>query len=857
MATKKKRSTSKKKAASSKQSGVESITSLGVALRRRGESEWSLDLSHLKLFKGLSVVARLLGDDILEQSRIGEGDIIAQRRVIADITPELASLVSSLSIYARSGVLRDLPTYHEEFQMQLRTVFGTLQRPRWGNILFPELFGSKHEPKALLFPFHLHYAAREIDYFFLVERDLSGGFLRITVERDEDSRLNLAGIAHRTVDDLDRRTYLQGLTRITESVYQGMMRECENFRTEYTDNARRHSHFFNQLRNVGLSECDNLTMRWPSEKNEYLVRSRQKHVTEFLKRVFIVLEDREVVRLLQDGSVIEMRTGDDRAFLDLSRRNSCLNVSLFQRRESLDLDYYLDRMPGLKQIAAGRSTSFSGLRVFLIHHITGEILATIKAIDNMNADFLSVLFVKYAGVVPPDYLETLLTQPEEKFRFSGLQKIDQADRIEGYYRFSQQYTTTAGLESLITGLDDRKYGFYDAMQLAAGHLFFLEALLARKNKQGVLLIEDGGYLAPELNRMALEGKTLRQTLDAFLVPLKSTKASAKSPEGAADLFAGLIPSENELKMKLGDWLAKLMPGSVEHTRNGYNRLLDVMNKHKRLQFPACSIAVSDVKRNRESEEVSISILHAIESILHGHGLVFSERRALVLGSRGAIGRNLMEDLSAKLGPRNIFGVDSVLKKEKPPGPWVETTKLDELPENLLYDLDMIIGVIGTSILTKKELEQIILRNKRPYIFFASGSTKTAEFTHLSEWIRELQKQKRPKIGGVPVELGVQPVRDPQTAHIVASRVRIFFQPEAGDKKNAKLKNVTRDLYLLGGLTPINFLFYGVPTETMDPILGQLIQVAAGLVERVREKAALPSKLLAVDGEVDADARLLR
>lgn len=853
MATKKKRTVTSKKTASSPKGAAESLTSLGVALRRRGENEWALDLSHLKLFTGLSVVARLLGDDILEQARAGEGDIVSRRRVIAEITPELASLVTSLSIYARGDVLRDLPSYHEEFQMQLRTVFGTLQRPRWGNLLFPELFGSKHAPKALLFPFHLHYAAREIDYFFLVERDLNGGFLRITVEREEDSRLNLAGIAHRTVDDLDRRTYLQGLTRITESVYQGMMRECENFRTEYADNARRHSHFFNQLRNVGLAECDNLTMRWPSEKNEYLVRSRQSHITEFLKRVFIVLEDREVVRLLQSGGVIEMRTGEDRAFLDLSRRNSCLNVSLFQRRESLDLDYYLDRMPMLKNIAAGRSTSFSGLRVFLIHHITGEILATIKAIDNMNVDFLSVLFVKYTGVVPPDYLETLLTQPEEKFRFSGLQKIDQADRIEGYYRFSQQYTTTAGLENLITGLDDRMLGFYDAMQLAAGHLFFLETLIARKNKQGVLLIEDGGYLAPELNRMALEGMTVRQTLEAFLVPLKATKPS----DGASDLFAGLIPPENELKMKLGDWLGKLLPGTVEHTRNGYNRLLDVVNKHKRLQFPACSIAVSDVKRNRESEEVSISILHAIESILHGAGLVFSERRALVLGSRGAIGRNLMEDLSAKLGPRNIFGVDSVLKKEKPPGPWVETTKLDELPENLLYDLDMIIGVIGSSILTKKELEQIIVRNKRPYIFFASGSTKTAEFTHLSEWIRDLQKQKRPKIGGVPVELSVQPVRDPQTAHIVASRVRIFFQPEAGDKKNAKLKNVTRDLFLLGGLTPINFLFYGVPTETMDPILGQLIQVAAGLVERGREKAALPPKLLAVDGEVDADAKLLR
>jgi hypothetical protein len=818
------------------------LTSLGVPLLRQGSADWNVDLTHLKLFKGLSVIARVIGDAILEQIRVGNYDIVSQHRIIADITPELGSLVSSVSVYARSGVLNDLPNYQDQFHIQLRTVFGTVQRPRWGSVIFPELFGLRHAPRALLFPFHVYNEQQEIDYYFLVERtdESAGSFLRITIERENDSRMNLAGIPHRVVDDLDRRAYLQGLTRITESVYQGLLRECENHRTEYTDNARRNSHFFEQLSSVGLGESENLTVRWPAERNEYLVRSPRRSITDFMKRVFIVLEDRGVVEKLRAGDSVEITAGKHSAFLDLSRRNRCLNVSLDRKRDATDLDYYLDRMPRLRDVGAKHGATLKNYRVFLIHHITGEILATIKAIENMSAANINVLFVKYAGVVPPDYLETLLTLPESRFRFNGLQKVETEDRIEGYYILSRQYSDPSGLEKLESALEDRQAGFFDAMRYAAGHLFFREALAARANDQRILLIEDGGYLAPELNDFCLRGKNLGDALKHFGIP--------------EDLY----PPAAERKRPLGKWLGKILPGSVEHTRNGYNRLEDVQTEHGGLSFPACTIAVSDVKRGRESEEVSISILHAIESILHGIGLVFSQRRVLVLGSRGAIGRNLMEDLSTKVGARNLIGVDIVLKDEAPPGPWRETAKLEQLAENDLYDIDMILGVIGQSILERKQLERIVLNCKRPFLFFASGSTKTAEFTHLSEWIRGLQAQKNPKVGGVSVELSVQLVRDPQTAHIVASRVRFHFQPNAqSPAQYKKLKGTTRDLFLLGGLTPINFLFYGVPTETMDAILAQLMQVAAGLVERTTEKpGSLPKALLAVDHQVDADARLL-
>jgi len=819
-----------------------SLTSLGVPLVKKEEGLWTIDLNDLKLFTGLSVIARVLGDEILDQCRAGKSDIVVQRRVISEITPELASLgLSSILIYARNNILEHLPQYQDDFHMQIRTVFGTLQRPSWAGALFPELFPEAAEdktqnPPALLFPFHLHYQAEEIDYFFLVERDIQGQFLRITIEREQDSRLNLSKIPHRIVNDLSNRVYLQGLTRIAESIYFGIQRECENYRNEYSDHARRHEVFFNQLKSSGLRECDQITMRWHMDRTEFLLQNDASAVITFIKKILILLEDRDITSVLENGGTIEMISGGDAVYMDLSRKGRCLNATFDRPREVTGVSQYLDRMPVLKSISLSRRAHFKKTRIFLIHHITSEILATIKAIENMGCSFLHVHFVKYAGMVPSDYLEALLSLSEEKFLFSGLQKIESAGDIEGYYVLSRQYSPISHLEDLENRFEESKLNFFDAMQMAAGHLFFRNAILAAHRKETILLIEDGGYLAPKLNQMCLEEMSLSQALEFYGVRSKNEE----SEFGTA--FAAL--SKKELDSPLANWLGKILPGTVEHTRNGYNRLSDVIKSRGKLQFPACTIAVSNIKRNMESQEVSISILHAVESILHGLGLVFSQRRALVLGSRGAIGRNLMEDISARLGEEKTAGVDIAPGKTTP---WLQTKLISEIPGEYLYDTDVFLGVIGHSIMEKDLLEDLVLNSKRPYLFFASGSTKTQEFTHLSAWLQELQKSKSQKIGKKSVRLVSSPIRDPQSALIQGNRVRI---EEAGSGE------LIRELFLLGGLTPINFLYYGVPTETMDPILAQLIQVASSMLESIRKGVKLPADLLAVDEKISSDADLL-
>lgn len=851
------------------------LTSLGVPLQPSEAGGWRLDLSELRLFTGLSVVARLIGEEILEQAREGVRDIVVRRRLIADLTPELASLdLGSVSIYALGNVLAGVASYPDEFQSQLRTVFGTLQRPRWGSILFPELFeesasnqsnlktselsvsesqsvDSRAHP-ALLFPFHLHFAQEDIDYYFLVERDAAGRFLRITIERESEQRLNLERIPHRVVDDLDRRTYIQGLTRITESVYLGILRECENARTEYDDNFRRNVHFFEQVRRAGLSDCESLAVTWPASMSAFIVRASRREAVEFLKRVFLVLEDREAARLLHEGEVIEMQSGTRSAFLDLSRLGRCLNVSLLERRNAPEIRGYLERMPRVAAAARERPGAFSDQRIFLIHHITAETLGVIRGFSEMGAARIHTLFVKYAGVVPQEYLETLLALPEERFEFHGLQKVESQGAAEPYYLLSRQYSRTDHLHSLAEQLETDGFPFFDAMRKSAGHLFLREALLARAAGQRIVLVEDGGYLAPDLNRLCREGASLEQACAEFGLALE---LSADAREGDP-MLAEALPDASERGRPLRDWLVDFFPGSVEHTRNGYNRLQAEEQSGGGLAFPALSIAVSNIKRERESEEVSISILHAVESILHGLGLVFSERRALVLGSRGAIGRNLMEDLASKLRPENVCGVDIVHQDDdqlRKSLPCLERARLDELPDDRLYDCDVILGVIGHSICNADFLERLVWNSCRPRLIFASGSTKTMEFTDLSAWLTGLERADEPRIAGAPVRLETEAVRDPQTGHGVARRVRVHFSsPEKRPLDGAAF----RDLFLLGGLTPINFLFYGVPTETMDPIMAQLATVSAGLATAAGAGVELPRKLLAVDREIDPDGRLL-
>ncbi|MEJ7597744.1 MAG: hypothetical protein WKG01_07540 [Kofleriaceae bacterium] len=104
----------------------------------------------------------------------------------------------------------------------------------------------------------------------------------------------------------------------------------------------------------------------------------------------------------------------------------------------------------------------------------------------------------------------------------------------------------------------------------------------------------------------------------------------------------------------------------------------------------------------------------------------------------------------------------------------------------------------------------------------------------------LAKQAAPMLRGQALVIATEDIVDPKTERVAAQRVRLRLgdQPE-------------RSLLLLANLMPINFLFYGVPTETIDGVLAELLGAAVRLV-RSDASEPLTHRLHMVDKDIFLD-----
>jgi hypothetical protein len=390
-------------------------------------------------------------------------------------------------------------------------------------VLFPEFFNITEDDKnhtlpALLFPFHLLYSDKgEGGYYFLFEHSKSGRFLRISIEDAAASRLQLKHIPHRVVDNLDRQCYLPDIQNMAMQIHQGILRECQNYRAEYKEIPEQQPDLFDHLRNGGLTGLTTILFRWPADDARILLLKQKNEFSLILNKEIMLLEDPDVLGLLKNGHMIEMKAGSHKVFFDVSRHETCLNISLDERRTLLGLDYYLDQMPLLRETCETRKDVLKNVRLFLIHHITAEVLGLISSFQRAGCSSIKTFFVKYAGIVPDEYLETLLSLPEDIFSFYGLQKIESERSVRGSYVLSQQYSSTAGLDDFDQILQKDGFDFLDSMRMVAGHLFMKEAIECRKEGGILLLVEDGGYLAPLINEFCLKNMSLAEVLSHFRV----------------------------------------------------------------------------------------------------------------------------------------------------------------------------------------------------------------------------------------------------------------------------------------------------------------------------------------------------
>ena len=160
----------------------------------------------------------------------------------------------------------------------------------------------------------------------------------------------------------------------------------------------------------------------------------------------------------------------------------------------------------------------------------------------------------------------------------------------------------------------------------------------------------------------------------------------------------------------------------------------------------------------------------------------------------------------------------------------------------LLKTDLFLGVIGESILKSDFWSDFIFHSESKNIYLASGSTKTAEFSHFIDWLNQLLLNKIDSINGTKVNVELRRIIDPQSQMDQGGIACFKFLKDG--------KNVERNVFMLSDLSPVNFLYYGAPTEIMDTIISDLLTVSLGIVEQEKSGKLPAGKLYAVDHEID-------
>ncbi|TGK80731.1 hypothetical protein EHQ31_12955 [Leptospira montravelensis] len=808
-------------------------TSLGPVLSPVEDGLWEIDLTNLRIFFGLSILSRTIGEEIGNQLHSLPGDLSFTYKINPNINHELVDMhIQHVQVFARAGILKDWVLFREQFEENLRFVFGSFQQQSIAKKIHPEFYGedpNRNSSVALLFPFEADFI-HPSGYYILMERVASlyrigDFFLRITIDTQEDGCLNLANIKHEIISDAHARTYIAGASKISESLSNGMINAAQKGETFYEEENSHFSKVFAQIEKTPLGKLTNINFYWEEQYRNLILSSDPSVSLTILKKLFLLLEDSSASKKIKEGNTIRALIGKVSVYVDLSRLDRVLNFSINQKRTLLDSSFYLKRMPILEKIANsdGHNLSFEGVNVFLIHHVTSEIISLIETLRRLKVNSLDVAFVKYGGNIPPVYLDILLDIPTETFFMAGLEfKLTRNNTP--YYGVSPLYSDFEIHSTFRHKLEEAKLGFFDAMRKLAVFLFLNKLLSLIPKNEKLILIEDGGYVAPILNERALDGISFGSILDEFWVETKDQTIKEKP--------------FNEI-------LKNYVLGTIEHTRNGYDRLVKVKEEKQSLFLPAFSIAISNEKTMEESKEVARSILNALDNTLHGIGKALSKRKILLLGSQGNIGVFLKKYLIGGFLHENNLDIIEIDRKIQSESKFAKSDFL-KVSESEFSEIDLIIGVTGESIILPNAWESWILKSKHKQLFIASGSTKTAEFSDFINWTNELNLTENPKLGGDDLEISFQRILDPQTQMELGSK--IIFRIDT--------KKIEKEVYLISDGSPVNFLFFGVPTESMDPIISQLASVSLGMVHYYKSKRLPKPDLYAVDHQINVWGDLL-
>ena len=607
-------------------------TTLGPILKKETEKVWTIDLSSIQIFHGFSILAKILSEKILEKADSSLTDVFLLHKISDKLSPELKSFdIGYIQVYIKGSILKEI-SHNDYLQNALKIVLGTFQTPNQIEDFLKNKDNSIQ--KTLLFPLNFnnltYYFILEKNYFYDNHKDY---FLSLNVLREKgygEESFFYSNV--KKITNLQDRIFIDGSTKASEIFTYNIQKNIYKNQNFFYEENTNYNPIFNQILKTELGHIEAINFCWDKSFSKLKTES----IFQKVKILLLCIEDKSFCRKLKDRIIIKIKVKECTIFVSLTRLNRVLNFSFNIQNKISEISDYIHKTPNLLSILEKKNhnLNYKDVNIFLVHHITAEILSLIHIFLSLNAKKVNVSFVQYAGKVPTDYLDAILNYNPNKLFSSGLCRKTTKDNID-YYSLSTEYSDIKDLREVQQILEKEKWNFYQAMHFLATHLFLKDCVECYNKNEKILLIEDGGYIAPFLNEFCREKRKILDILEQYKVHV-----------------------DNIENILFNEWIKKILIFSVEHTLNGHEKL-ESENLIKKLFIPAYSIAKSDIKVKEESKEVANSIINATESILYGQGFTLSDRKIAILGARGNIGQFLFNYLKyGKLKrEENLYSID--------------------------------------------------------------------------------------------------------------------------------------------------------------------------------------------------------
>lgn len=528
---------------------------------------------------------------------------------------------------------------------------------------------------------------------------------------------------------------------------------------------------------------------------------------------------------------------------------------------------------GDKDGVIGKNKPLKNTICVAIHHLDDKSYGGLCVLREWGAKDMVTIFVGYNPLQTKVWRDMLNDIEDEKFTTCILESTPPVEGApvwaEGIYRVVKDFNKfpksikfpSDEFDSIFEGNNKTRkpLSFLNAQRSLSAYNFLMALAKGIKESKSVFVWEDGGYLNPIIDEAIENDISLADFRKEYMLP--------------DDIETDKIINNEFSSFK--ECLQKIFIGSVELTRNGYDMTAEIAERRP-LNTNFFSIAASYEKIMLEGDSIVLACLDALSQVLYSTGVSLRNRNVLVLGARGNLGRlsakhltDLLEDSKKQLWCCDIK-LDWPRPKPNSIPKWAEwsapnksidnvvseVSAYDELPDEDKYKLEVILGwtggpktviqdgkIISYKTITGQNIEDWLTNGReKADLYLVSGSTKTVEFSDVLIWLEQLinTPKKERKINGIkldkfivdviPDELSIAAIAQmwpdddpPKKISRNFGTMFTFFFKQDGVK-------VKKTLYLVNNTMPVNFMFYGTPTEIMDMTYSQVCSCAVAMVK---------------------------